>query len=327
MDIFFYEAFQEEAQRLKHYLGDKIEASFTWKTIQEYGAEIPPAKLISIRTQSEIPLAWASNLNGILSRSTGYDHIKAYWEKADNKPQAGYLPLYCHRAVAEQAMVMWMVLLRKLPEQMRNLELFHRDGLSGLETEGKNLLVVGVGNIGYEVVRIGHGLGMHVKGIDLVERHKDVEYTSLKNGLIDADIVVCAMNLTGSNRAYFNYETLAQGKHSKLFVNISRGELSPPSDMLRLLKDKHLYGLGMDVYDHEKELAWAFRNQKISNDEQVRAVEELRKHHHVILTPHNAFNTWEGVERKASQSIEQLEEFLESGTFKWPVPEEEIRPL
>lgn len=327
MDVIFYEAFEEEAQRLKHYLGDKAEAGFTWKTIQENGDKEPPAKIISVRTQSEIPEAWAGKLDGILSRSTGYDHIKSYWKKTGNKPRAGYLPLYCHRAVAEQAMMMWMVLLRKLPEQMRNFEFFHRDGLTGLETEGKNLLVVGVGNIGNEIVRIGHGLGMNATGVDLVERYKDVNYTSFDNGINDADIIVCAMNLTSSNYGYFNYDSLSKGKRSKLFINISRGELSPATEMLRLMDEKQISGLGMDVYDHEKELAWAFRNQKISNDEQVRAVEELRKHHHVILTPHNAFNTWEGVERKASQSIEQLEEFLKKGSFKWPVPEEEIRPL
>ena len=52
MDVFFYEAFAEEAKYLKQYLPSGIAAEFTWKTIQEYDAAEPPAGLISIRTQS-----------------------------------------------------------------------------------------------------------------------------------------------------------------------------------------------------------------------------------------------------------------------------------
>jgi D-lactate dehydrogenase len=39
----------------------------------------------------------------------------------------------------------------------------------------------------------------------------------------------------------------------------------------------------------------------------------------VLLTPHNAFNTREAVERKAEQSARQIETFLRTGNFLWPV--------
>ena len=39
----------------------------------------------------------------------------------------------------------------------------------------------------------------------------------------------------------------------------------------------------------------------------------------VILTPHNAFNTQEAVERKSEQSVRQVAEFLKSGKFIWPI--------
>ena len=66
------------------------------------------------------------------------------------------------RAVAEQAILLVMALLRKLPQQTQQFPRFHRDGLTGHECAGKKLLVVGVGNIGSEVVRIGQALGMAV---------------------------------------------------------------------------------------------------------------------------------------------------------------------
>jgi D-lactate dehydrogenase len=53
-----------------------------------------------------------------------------------------------------------------------------------------------------------------------------------------------------------------------------------------------------------------------------KALLRLRKRHDVLLTPHNAFNTVEAVERKSEQSIRTLLHFRKTGQFLWPVPEE-----
>ena len=62
MDVFFYEAFEEEEQAIKRYLPADIKAGFSWKTIQEYGRYSAAATIISIRTQSIIPIEWASQI-------------------------------------------------------------------------------------------------------------------------------------------------------------------------------------------------------------------------------------------------------------------------
>ena len=319
MKICFYEAFEEEAEALTHYLGENVDAVFTDRTIQEAGHTDPPAPLISTRTQSVFPDAWAESLDGILTRSTGYDHILAYRQRTGVAVPAGYLPLYCHRAVAEQAMLLWMALLRRLPVQQRQFHTFHRDGLTGRECQGKKLLVVGVGNIGNQVCHIGTGLNMLVRGVDLDPRYDGVDYCQINEGLPWADIVVCAMNLTEINRGYFDYERLKQAPVGLVFVNVTRGELSPSRDLLRLADEGHLSGLGLDAYDHESALAVALRTGQSSGDEQVKATLSLVKKDHVILTPHNAFNTVEAVARKSEQSIQQMRHFMETGKFLWPV--------
>ena len=131
VDVWFYEAFQEEADELRSLLPAGISAEYTPATIQETGHAAPPAKLISIRTQSQIPLQWAPQLDAILTRSTGYDHLRAYAAATGATLGLGYLPLYCHRAVAEQAVLLWMALLRRLPVQMKQFHTFHRDGITG----------------------------------------------------------------------------------------------------------------------------------------------------------------------------------------------------
>ena len=320
MEVFFFEAFEEEAEAFKQNLPNQIKAGFAWETIQEYSVQDPPAPLISIRTQSKIPIEWASELSGILSRSTGYDHIQIYLQNCHGHVHCGYLPLYCNRAVAEQSMLMWMSLLRKLPQQLDKFSHFNRDGLMGQECESKTLLVVGVGNIGYEIVKIGQGLGMNVLGVDIVQRHDSVTYVPIEEGIGKADVIVCAMNLTSENRGYFNYRLLKRAKPGIVFVNVARGELSPSADLLCLLDEDHLGGVGLDVYNEESELAVSLRTSSSSNNEEVQAALSLTQRSNVILTPHNAFNTQEAVERKVVQSIQQITHFFKSGQFLWPVP-------
>lgn len=322
MDVFFYEAFEEESEALRRHLQSHISAGYSWKTIQECGHEQPPAPIISTRTQSVVPNAWATTLRAILSRSTGYEHLLAYRQRAHTDLACGHLPRYCHRAVAEQTLLLWMALLRKLVQQRENFRSFHRDGLTGAEAEGKTLVVVGVGNIGTEVCRLGAGMGMRVIGVDLVQNNPDIDYRSLDRALPEADIIVASMNLTPNNRGYFSYDVMRQAKRGAIFINVSRGEFSPPSVLLRLLQEGHLGGVALDVYDHEPELAHALRSGSPGHEPEVTAALTLQSWPNVILTPHNAFNTLEAVERKAAHSAQQLHQFLSEGHFLWPIPDE-----
>jgi D-lactate dehydrogenase len=126
------------------------------------------------------------------------------------------------------------------------------------------------------------------------------------------------MNLTPDNVGYFNYQLLKRGKPGLIFVNITRGELSPTLDLLHLIDEKFLGGVALDVYDNEKELAILLRRGDI-HDKKLETL-ELAKRPNVILTPHNAFNAVEAVERKSVHSVQQITHFLEKGQFLWPVP-------
>ncbi len=320
-DVFFYEAFEEEQQALKKAMPGRITAGYTWKTIQESGHKSPQSKVISVRTQSDLPHLWAADLTAILSRSTGYDHLLRYKKATKSPLKTGYLPLYCNRSVAEQALTLWMALSRKLPIQQESFKTFYRDGLTGNEIDGKTLLVVGVGNIGSEIVKIGHGLGMTVYGVDLEEKYPFVNYTTFDDAIGMADIIVCAMNLTEDNENYFTYEKLAPAKPSALFINIARGELSYSSELLKLVENNKLGGIGMDVYKDESKLADYLRSDNDVDSKEVEAVKALQNYDNVIFTPHNAFNTAEAVIRKSEQSADQLIHFFDTGEFKWNAPE------
>jgi D-lactate dehydrogenase len=339
--VYFYEAFEEEAELLRELMPSHVTAEYTPHTIQEHGLTSSPARLISTRTQSTIPLDWAPQLDGILSRSTGYDHLAAYAAAVKQPPRMGYLPLYCHRAVAEQAMLLWMALLRKLPRQIRQFHDFHRDGLTGFECQGRTLVVVGVGNIGHEICVIGRALGMNVIGVDRNPRHADVNYASIETALAQADIVSSAMDLNPTSHGYFDAAKWRHVKPGALFVNIARGELSPSTALVAALDAGQLGAVAIDVYDHEAELAVALRGSvgaavcvdapptpeelaarraaPAPLDPEVQATLDLARRDNVICTPHNAFNSYEGVVRKTQHSVQQIEAFLKTGEFLWPV--------
>lgn len=318
-DIFFYEAFEEEVPALRRHLDPSWRVGFTSATIQEQADDAPPSPVISIRTQSVIPPAWATSLRGIQTRATGYDHLLAFQRAVRNAPPCGSLPKYCGRAVAEHAAMMWLALLRKLPRQIEQFDHFHRDGLTGREAQYKTLLVVGAGDIGHHIANIGHGLGMNVIANDVVQRHAGLRYVPLDEGIRAADIIVCAMNLNAANLGLFDYDRLRHARRGCIFINVSRGEISPPQDLLRLLDDNILGGVGLDVFEDEPGLATALRQQRESPTPAHEAIQSLRSRDNVILTPHNAFNTVESTERKSADSARELVHFFAHGKFATPV--------
>jgi D-lactate dehydrogenase len=315
MDVYFYEVFEEEAASLEILIGSQFTYEMTDRTIQESGHSHPPSRVVSIRTQSIIPIKWADELDGILSRSTGYDHLKKYLEQIQEPLPCGYLEEYATRAVAEHAILLAIALLRRLPQQMIQFKQFERDGLTGRESKGKNLLVVGVGRIGKEIVNIGSALGMNVRGVDIVRRHPDVQYIAKEEGISWADIIICSMNLTDENRGYFCYHVLKQAPPGIIFVNIARGEHAPLLDLQRLVGEGRLGGLGIDVFEDEPTVAVALRSGTVSTHPLAQSIAELLKHPQVLCTPHNAFNTREAVLRKSQFTVDELVYFLKTKNF------------
>ena len=200
---------------------------------------------------------------------------------------------------------------------MRQFSTFNRDGLTGEEISGKRLLVVGVGKIGGEIVAIGRGLGMQVRGVDPVRKCANLEYLSFIEGAAWADVVAVAMSLNDDNYGYFNAERLACLKPGAILVNVARGEFTPLAELSAALRSGQLGAVGLDVFEDETNLGPQLRAAGDKADNLP--LQELQQSEQVIMTPHNAFNTAEAVERKAEQSIQQIEAFLKSGNFIWPV--------
>ncbi|OGX38399.1 MAG: hypothetical protein A3G91_03265 [Omnitrophica WOR_2 bacterium RIFCSPLOWO2_12_FULL_50_9] len=320
LDVVFYEMFEEEKEAIKRFLPKDVKAQFIAQTVQGQNKSFPPAKVISIRTQSRIPPSWAPHLKGILTRSQGYDHLASYCRESGIHIPCGYLGDYCSRAVAEQAVIAMMVLLRKLKKQIRVFEIFSRDRLTGAECRGRHALIVGVGCIGAQIVDIAQGLRMEVKGVDIAPKLKDIEYVSLNEGIRWADVVFCACCLTEQTRGMLHYRVLRKARKGLIFINIARGEISPIEDLERLLSEGILGGLSLDVYEQESAVADYFKGHRRSANAVIKKILKLKDRDGVLFTPHNAFNTQEALEAKARLSAQAVQYFLQKETFPLAVP-------
>jgi D-lactate dehydrogenase len=313
LDVMFYEVFQKEKEALLKFLPRTLNVEFTSNSIQENNQTELNAKVISIRTQSQIPSAWSHDVEGIISRSQGFDHLIQYKEETQCSVSCGFLVDYCAYAVAEQVILNMLMLMRSMKRQLIQFNDFNRENISGKQCREKNILVLGVGVIGLEIVKLAQSLGMNVKGIDIDEKSKDVAYTSLENGIMWADVIVSAVPSTEKTKAMLNYSNLKEAPRIPIIINISRGEVTPIDDMKRLLDENKISGLAMDVYEDEKQLATHLRSGL--KTEAIQSVIDLSKEDNVLLTPHNAFNTIESVDTKSKQTSDSIEAFFKNGQF------------
>lgn len=315
LDVCFFEVFDDEKRALHRFLPANVKARFEKKTIQEAGLHLPPARLICVRTQSKIPVSWFNQIDGVFSRSRGYDHLIALRRNQEKKIVCGCLEEYCSDAVAEHAVMMALVLIRNIKKQIRQFESFDREGLTGMEVFGKTVVIVGVGAIGSKIIDLLKGFRVQILGVDIVRRRKDIRYVSLAEGMRKADVVFCAAPLTEKTRGAINIRRLRMNKKKPIVVNVSRGEITPLTQMKQLLKRGTIRGLGMDVFPEEDFLAEALRGKRRAPGQTVKNILELNKYDNVIFTPHNAFNSVEALERKARQTAKSVQYFLKTGCF------------
>ncbi|MCA9395977.1 MAG: hypothetical protein KC649_02305 [Candidatus Omnitrophica bacterium] len=313
MRVLFFEIFESERNTIQKFLPSDLQAVFTAATFQS--SELTPSSgdVICIRTQSDFPEDRMKDISAVLSRSTGYDHLR----KLEDRPgmHLGYLPEYCSYAVAEHAVIMMMMLLRRIKKQTVQMTDFNREDLTGRQIPGKKVMICGVGNIGSEIYRLCSKLGMNCAGFDIDRRFEEVRYVSLSEGVQTSDVIICALPLTDRTEGLLDYKQLASGKSDKILVNISRGEITPAADLERLLTERKLSGVGLDVFADESVFADSLRshNPVLVSDHQT--LLRLQNREDVLMTPHNAFNTSEALEQKSLLTVQSLIHYQKYGAF------------
>lgn len=115
-----------------------------------------------------------------------------------------------------------------------------------LELPGLVLLVLGLGEIGREVARLGEAFGMRVHGVrrgDGPERLREL--------IPQADAIVVALPLTHETRGLVDRDTIGGMKEGAIFVNVGRGPVVDEDALVDALRSGKLRGAALDVFAEE----------------------------------------------------------------------------
>ena len=163
-------------------------------------------------------------------------------------------------SVAELTVGLMLCLLRKIPFADRSMKegLWIKNQLMGEELQSKKIGIIGrAGRIGNEVSRIlTVGFQADVLGYDVI-RPRGVpglsfEITdSVEDLLRRCDIVTIHVPYSPQTHHLLNEARLRMMRKGSYLVNTSRGDIIEGPALLKLLKEGHLAGAGLDVFHLE----------------------------------------------------------------------------
>ncbi len=295
-------------------------------------ARAAEAEILSVFIYSRVTQALLDQmpkLKFIVTRSTGHDHIDVAACR-NRGVEVTYVPSYGENTVAEHAFALILALARNLPTAIRKTRGmdFSLEGLEGIDLMGKTLGVVGAGKIGRQALRIGRGFGMEAIAFDPHEQpelaaKEGFRYVPLDELLMQADIVSLHAALVPETHHLIGEEQLRRMKPTALLINTARGPIVDTEALCRAMHEGWIAGAGLDVLEGEElikdEAELLHRSLSQTQLRQLAFCHALLRHENVIVTPHSAFFTREGVQRLVDISLDNIRAFL-NGKLLNPVP-------
>ena len=119
------------------------------------------------------------------------------------------------------------------------------------ETEGLTLGIVGYGDIGREVQRLGEAFGMRTIISERIGSEPREGRIAFEQVVAQSDILTLHCPLTEQTRSLMNADRLAAMKQDALLINTARGELIDEAALVKALSDGLLGGAALDVLSQE----------------------------------------------------------------------------
>jgi D-3-phosphoglycerate dehydrogenase len=207
-------------------------------------------------------------------------------------------------AVAEHTIGLMISLARYIPQASFSTKSgkWEKKKFVGSELRGKTLGVLGLGNIGREVVHRARGFEMRILGHDpyvnpSVAEEMGVELVDLERLYAESDYLTLHLAVTPETRNMIDARAFAQMKDGVRIINCARGELIVGNDLLAAMRSGKVAGAALDVFDVEPPDAGS----------------ELLKEENLIATPHIGGSTEEAQETVGIRIVQQMIEYLVNG--------------
>jgi D-3-phosphoglycerate dehydrogenase len=210
------------------------------------------------------------------------------------------LPGQTAQLVAEHALGLMLAVAKRAWFQTNELKAGRWTSRDNVFLRGKTLGLVGAGNIAVEMARLAKAIGMEVLAWTFhptPERaaHFGANLVSLEELLARSDVVSLHVKLTKESRGLIGANQIRLMKRGAMLINTARGPIVDTSALIEALNSGHLEGAGIDVFDAEP----------------IPANHPLLSCQQVILTPHNADQTPEGMEMLNAGAVDNVIAFLE----------------
>jgi D-3-phosphoglycerate dehydrogenase len=168
---------------------------------------------------------------------------------------------------------------------------------------GKTLGVIGTGSIGAAVIRLASAIGLRVQAWTFnpsAERALElgVSFVSFQELLHSSDVISVHVKLTERSRCLIGAREIGWLKPGALLINTARAAVVDTLALVAALQSGHLGGAGVDVFDEEP----------------LPPGHPLLTCEHVVLTPHNADQTPEGMDILNGGAVDNVIAFLEGRT-------------
>ena len=198
------------------------------------------------------------NVRGVVRYGIGVDNIDVNAAKAAGRIVSN-VPKYCLEEVSDHAMAMILSLARRLPHD--HGQIVHggwgiRPFLPIPAFSDMTLGMIGFGSIARKVSAKARSFRFRQIASDPIAPAEtfaelSVEKCDLDVVLRSADIISLHCPLTAETKHIINARSIATMKPGVLLINTARGPLIKESDLIDALKDGHIKGAGLDVFETE----------------------------------------------------------------------------
>lgn len=211
--------------------------------------------IIGVDPLNERVLSHAKKLTVISKYGVGVDNIDLEYCKKNNI-DVHITKNANSQAVADYAFALILAVARKVTEIN---DACHKKDWSKKVTVDiyqKKIGILGFGNIGKAVACRARGFDMEVLAYDTYQDHEfadahQVRFTSIDEIVENCDFISIHLPLIPETEHLLNYKRMSRMKKNAILVNTARGGIIDEDDLVRILKEKKIYGAGIDVFQHE----------------------------------------------------------------------------
>ena len=159
-------------------------------------------------------------------------------------------------AVADFAFALMLGLARRMVEIDKGCRAGDWSKKESLDVFGKKLGVLGLGAIGKGVVKRASGFDMDIYGYDVFRdddfiHQYQINFTSVEEIFRECDFISIHLPLLKETEHLVDEKLLATAKKNLILINTARGGIVDEDALYRALKNKEIYGAGIDAFECE----------------------------------------------------------------------------